>query len=93
MAGAAGLFGAAATAQSARVSLSGVLGEGRSGVALLSVDGQPAASFRAGEPVAPGIVLDSVSVQGAVLLRAGRRETLPLPPLPRAPGIEAVEGR
>lgn len=64
----------------------GVMAEGASGrgIALISVDGNPARTVRAGELIAPGVVLaevhrDSVLVNRAGALQQVRVVTKPLP--------------
>jgi general secretion pathway protein C len=71
----------------------GVMAEGSSGrgIALIGIDGQPARAVRAGETIAPGVVLAEVQRDSVVIDRAGAMQqirivTKPLPQgLLRAP--------
>jgi general secretion pathway protein C len=71
----------------------GVMAEGKSGrgIALIGIDGQPARAVRAGETIAPGIVLAEVQRDSVVINRSGAMQqirivTKPLPQgLLRAP--------
>ena len=71
----------------------GVMAEGASGrgIALIGIDGQPARAVRAGETIAPGIVLAEVHRDSVMISRSGAMQqirivTKPLPQgLLRAP--------
>lgn len=91
----AGLFTAAVVQAGgpSRVRLAGVIAEGTAGtgVALLSVDGQPPAAFRAGEPIDAQMTLAAVHADRVVIRTPGGDQDIPLPehrPVPE--GIEPV---
>ena len=76
---AAALFGAAASVAPSRIRLSGIIAEGGKGVgvALLSLDGQPAMAYRAGESIDGEMTLADVHADRVVIRTAeGTREVL-----------------
>lgn len=89
------LFGADAAAPTAsRVRLTGVIAEGGrgAGIALLAVEGEPAAVVRAGETVGgTGSVLVEVRADHAMLRSPGGTETVRLPALPAPAGLQVEE--
>ncbi len=76
---AAALFGAAASAAPSRLRLTGIIAEGGKGVgvALLSLDGQPAVAYRVGEPIDGEMTLADVHSDRVVIRTAeGTRDVL-----------------
>jgi hypothetical protein len=72
------LFGATGTTESGGIRALGVMAEdgtGR-GIAVLGVGDKPAKSYRTGDTVAPGVVLQEVKKNGVVLSRAGVAQEL-----------------
>jgi general secretion pathway protein C len=67
----------------------GVMAEGAGGrgIAIIAVDGQPARAVRAGEAIAPGIVLTEVQRDGVVIDRSGALQQVRIVTKPAAPGI------
>lgn len=67
------LFGATADDSLNGIRTLGVIAEGKSGhgIALIGINGQPARTVRAGEQLAPGIVLTEVRHDGVVVRRGG----------------------
>jgi general secretion pathway protein C len=67
----------------------GVMAEGASGrgIALIGVEGQPARAVRAGDAIAPGIVLAEVRRDGVVIERSGALQHIRLATRPAAQGI------
>jgi general secretion pathway protein C len=65
------LFGATADDSLNGIRTLGVIAEGKSGrgIALIGINGQPARTVRAGELLAPGIVLTEVRHNGVVVRR------------------------
>ncbi len=81
---------AAAAAVASRIELRGVIAQGRQGVALLSVDGQPGRAVRVGAQVREGVVLHSVGPRHAQLADAAsgaplQRLEMPAEPPPAPP--------
>ena len=82
------LFGAppapspSAAAAPSNVQVVGVIAAGPRGVALLSVDGQPAKPFRVGEKVAEGLTVSAVMPDSVALIRNGQPLTAQAPPRP-----------
>ncbi len=75
---------------SLRIRLDGVIadgGQGR-GVALLSVNGQPSAAYRAGETIGADHTLDNVHKDRVVIRTPLGMEEIRLPSLPPPRGIE-----
>jgi general secretion pathway protein C len=81
------LLGAAAEGRSLRVL--GIIAQGSrgKGIALISVDGQPALAVRAGEAIAADAMLAEVRADGVVVSRSGARQELRLPAKPAPEGI------
>ncbi len=85
-----------AAAAPSRYTLLGVIAQGRSGVALLSVDGQPGKPYLVGSLIHEGLMLKSVGPRHAELAAKARgpvlfRLDLPEPPELAAPvGMELV---
>lgn len=67
----------------------GVMAEGASGrgIALIGIEGQPARAVRAGEAIAPGVVLAEVRRDGIVIDRSGALQQIRIAAKPPAPGI------
>ena len=67
----------------------GVIAEGTSGrgVALIGVEGQPARPVRAGDAIAPGVVLAEVQKDGVVIERSGARQQIRIATKPAPQGI------
>lgn len=88
----------AAPAPTRRLELTGVIVEGRRGVALLSVDGQPPRPFLVGAQIDEGLRLHAVGPRRAELadVRSGsvshrlEMPVLPEPPLPAGLTLEPV---
>jgi general secretion pathway protein C len=75
---------ASAPAQARRYELRGVIAQGTAGVAVLSIDGQPARPYAVGTSVEEGVILRAVGARHAELAadRSGpvlQRLELPLP--------------
>jgi general secretion pathway protein C len=88
--GVAALFGAAAAAAGpGRVRLAGVIAEGSegSGVALLSIDGQPAIAYRAGEAVDDQMTLTEVHADRVIISLPGGNQDIRLLDRPIPEGI------
>lgn len=81
------LFGASGTTESGGIRALGVMAEdgtGR-GIAVLGVGDKPAKSYRTGDTVAPGVVLQEVKKNAVVLSRAGVAQELRIAKTPAAP--------
>ena len=67
----------------------GVMAEGASGrgIALIGVDGQPARAVRAGEAIAPGIVLAEVHRDSVLVNRSGAMQQIRIATKPLPQGI------
>jgi general secretion pathway protein C len=67
----------------------GVMAEGASGrgIALIALDGQPARAVRAGEAIAPGVVLAEVRRDAIVIERSGALQHIAIATKPPATGI------
>src|SRR4051812_9261937 len=85
------LFGAAGDAPS-NIRALGVMAEGSTGrgIALIGVEGKPARPVRAGEAIAPGVILAEVRRDGVVLDRSGALQQIRLATKPAAQGILPV---
>jgi general secretion pathway protein C len=93
MSGVASLFGASGAAASpARLRLAGVIAEGGrgSGVALLSIDGQPAVAYRAGEPMDDQMTLAEVHADRVIVTMPGGNQDIRLPEQAAPDGIARV---
>jgi general secretion pathway protein C len=85
----AALFGAGAPGEASGIRALGVMAEkgtGR-GIAVLAVGGQPPKAYRAGQSVAPGVVLKEVRKDRVILARGGEllEVRLPAKTAPSAP--------
>ena len=81
------LFGASGSTESGGIRALGVMAEdgtGR-GIAVLGVGDKPAKSYRTGDTVAPGVVLQEVKRSSVVLSRAGVPQELRITKTPAAP--------
>ncbi len=82
------LFGASAeTATNIRAL--GVMAEGSTGrgIALIGVEGKPARAVRAGEAIAPGVILAEVRRDGVVVNRSGAMQQIRLATKPAPQGV------
>lgn len=90
----AGLFGSSvATASAAsNIVVVGVIAEGgkSEGVALLSVDNQPAMAFKAGQAISGDSSLQRVTENGVIVEMGGSAREILLPARQPPPGIEPV---
>jgi len=82
------LFGASGDALT-NIRALGVMAEGSTGrgIALIGIEGKPARAVRAGESIAPGIVLAEVRRDGVVLNRSGALQQIRLATKPAAQGL------
>lgn len=81
------LFGAGGASESGGIRALGVMAEdgtGR-GIAVLGVGDKPAKSYRTGDTVAPGVVLQEVKKGSVVISRAGVAQELRITKAPAAP--------
>lgn len=62
-------------------------GEEGNGAAVMSVEGKPGVSYRVGDTVANGWVLDSVEQRQAVIARSGQRHKVQMPRLDVDPSL------
>jgi len=83
------LFGATSSSDAGGIRALGVMAEGASGrgIALLSVNGQPARPVRAGEAIAPGVILAEVRRDGVLVSRAGALQQIRIATKPAPAGI------
>ncbi|UCH49327.1 MAG: hypothetical protein JSU95_05955 [Betaproteobacteria bacterium] len=87
------LFGSSGpSVTTSNISVVGVIAQGGKdkGVALLSVNDQPAMAFKAGETVSGGTTLSQVTSNGVVLDNGGVRQEISLPARQPPSGIEPV---
>jgi general secretion pathway protein C len=91
-AAAASLFGGAPAAGSSRIRLTGIIAEGGkgTGVALLSLDGQPAVAYRAGESIDAEMTLADVHADKVVIRTAQGTRDVSMPERAAAGGITPV---
>jgi general secretion pathway protein C len=75
-----------------RFELVGVVAEGRKGVALLSIDGQPAQPFLVGAAVDKGLKLHAVAHRRAELADAASGVVLQRLEMPAEPAVELPAG-
>lgn len=82
------LFGAT-SGPAGNIRALGVMAEGASGrgIAIIGVDGQPARTVRAGDAIAPGVLLAEVRRDGVVIERSGARHEIRIATKPPAAGI------
>jgi len=86
------LFGATGASESGGIRALGVMAEdgtGR-GIAVLCVGDKPAKSYRTGDTVAPGVVLQEVRKNAVVLSRAGVAQELRITKAPATPAPPAT---
>jgi general secretion pathway protein C len=86
----AGLFGATADAGAgSNIRALGVMAEGSTGrgIALIGVEGKPPRAVRAGESIAPGVILAEVRRDGVVLNRSGAMQQIRLATKPLPQGV------
>jgi hypothetical protein len=90
----AGLFGSSVTAGpgASNIVVVGVIAEGgkSEGVALLSVDNQPAMAFRAGQAISADSSLQRVTENGVIVEMGGSAREILLPARQRPAGIDPV---
>ena len=81
------LFGASGAAESGGIRALGVMAEDGTGkgIAVLGVGDKPAKSYRTGDTVAPGVVLQEVKKNGVVISRAGVPQELRITKTPATP--------
>jgi general secretion pathway protein C len=67
----------------------GVMAEGSTGrgIALIGVEGKPARPVRAGEAIAPGVILAEVRRDGVVVNRSGAMQQIRIVTKPPSPGV------
>ena len=82
------LFGASTDAPT-NIRALGVMAEGSTGrgIALIGVEGKPPRAVRAGESIAPGVILAEVRRDGVVLNRSGAMQQLRLATKPVPQGV------
>jgi general secretion pathway protein C len=82
------LFGATGEAPS-NIRALGVMAEGSTGrgIALIGVEGKPPRPVRAGEAIAPGVILAEVRRDGVVLNRSGAMQQIRLAAKPPPQGV------
>ena len=82
------LFGASADAGT-NIRALGVMAEGATGrgIALIGVEGKAPRPVRAGETIAPGVILAEVRRDGVVVSRAGALQQIRLATKPPPPGV------
>ncbi len=85
----AGWFGGG-PASRVKIVPSGLIAAGRSGTAILAVDGGRAQAFAVGQPLAHDMVLEAVLPHGVVVSQGGQEVELAIPELPRSDGIRPV---
>jgi general secretion pathway protein C len=85
------LFGASGDAPT-NIRALGVMAEGSTGrgIALIGIEGKPARAVRAGDSIAPGIVLTEVRRDGVVVNRSGALQQIRLATKPPAQGLTPV---
>jgi general secretion pathway protein C len=82
------LFGASGDAPT-NIRALGVMAEGSTGrgIALIGIEGKPARAVRAGEAIAPGVILAEVRRDGVVVNRSGALQQIRLATKPAAQGL------
>ena len=82
------LFGAPPDAAT-NIRALGVMAEGSTGrgIALIGVEGKPPRPVRAGEAIAPGVILSEVRRDGVVVSRAGAQQQIRLATKPPSQGV------
>ena len=88
------LFGATGDAPT-NIRALGVMAEGSTGrgIALIAIEGKPARAVRAGEAIAPGVILAEVRRDGVVVNRSGALQQIRLATKPPAQGLLPVPSR
>jgi general secretion pathway protein C len=91
-AAAASLFGGTPAAGSSRIRLTGIIAEGGrgTGVALLSLDGQPAVAYRAGASIDEEMTLAEVHADKVVIRTAQGTRDVSMPERTPPDGITSV---
>ena len=86
------LFGASGAAESGGIRALGVMAEDGTGkgIAVLGVGDKPAKSYRSGDTVAPGVVLQEVKKNSVVISRAGVPQELRITKTPAAPASPLI---
>ena len=88
------LFGASGSTESGGIRALGVMAEdggtGR-GIAVLGVGDKPAKSYRSGDTVAPGVVLQEVKKNSVVISRAGVPQELRITKTPSTPVAAPIQ--
>ena len=88
------LFGASGSTESGGIRALGVMAEdggtGR-GIAVLGVGDKPAKSYRTGDTVAPGVVLQEVKKSSVVISRAGVPQELRITKTPSTPVAAPIQ--
>ena len=81
------LFGASGASESGGIRALGVMAEDGTGqgIAVLGVGDKPAKSYRTGDTVAPGVVLQEVKKSSVVISRAGVAQELRITKTPATP--------
>jgi general secretion pathway protein C len=88
-AAAAGMFGPISGVQApGRIALVGIIAQGSKGVALLSVDGQPAAAYRVGDAIQDEQKLVAVHSDRVMIGGAGDNQEIRMPERTAPSGIE-----
>ena len=85
------LFGASGDAPT-NIRALGVMAEGSTGrgIALIGIEGKPARAVRAGDSIAPGIILTEVRRDAVVVNRSGALQQIRLATKPPAQGLTPV---
>lgn len=65
-----------------RVAVAGLMATSKGGAALLTINGGPAQAYRAGQELAPGVMLMGVRSDGVMINQDGAIERIPAPARP-----------
>ena len=86
------LLGASGEAGPTNIRALGVMAEGSTGrgIALIGVEGKAPRAVRAGEAIAPGVILAEVRRDGVVVSRSGATQQIRLATKPLPPGVTPV---
>ena len=89
------LLGASGEAGPTNIRALGVMAEGSTGrgIALIGVEGKAPRAVRAGESIAPGVVLSEVRRDGVVVNRSGATQQIRLATKPLPQGVSPVPAR